>query len=49
VDANQQFGVWVSESFLREEGVSKEVAEERSGRILAMMKSVSNAITLPQY
>ena len=49
VDANQQFGVWVSESFLVEEEVSKEIAEERSGRILAMMKSVSNAISLPEY
>lgn len=49
VEANQQFGVWVSESFLVEDEVSKEVAEERSNKILAMIKSVSNAITLPQY
>ncbi|AUH73041.1 tetracycline destructase [Legionella sainthelensi] len=49
VDANQKFGVWVSQSFLVEEEVSKEIAEERSNRILAMIKSVSNAITLPQY
>src|SRR3990167_956404 len=49
VDANQQFGAWVSKSFLVEDEVSKEIAEERSNRILAMIKSVSNAITLPQY
>ena len=49
VDANQKFGAWVSESFFVEDEVSKEIAEERSNRILAMMKSVSNAITLPQY
>lgn len=49
VEANQKFGVWVSESFLVENEVSKEIAEERSNKILAMIKSVSNAITLPQY
>lgn len=49
VDVNQKFGVWVSESFLVEDEVSKEIAEERSTKILAMIKSVSNAITLPQY
>lgn len=49
VEANQKFGVWVSESFLVEDEVSKEIAEERSNKILAMIKSVSNAITLPQY
>lgn len=49
VDANQQFGVWVSKSFLVEDEVSKEIAEERSSRILAMIKSVSNEIILPQY
>ena len=49
VDVNQKFGVWVSESFLVEDAVSKEIAEERSNKILAMIKSVSNAIVLPQY
>lgn len=49
VDANHEFGVWVSKSFLVEDEVSKEIAEERSNRILAMLKSVSNAITLPRY
>lgn len=49
VNANQKFGVWVSESFLVENEVSREIAEERSNKILAMIKLVSNAITLPQY
>lgn len=49
VDTNQQFGAWVSEFFLVEDEVSKEIAEERSDKILAMIKSISNAITLPKY
>lgn len=49
VETNQKFGVWVSESFLVENEVSKEIAEERSTKILAMIKSISNAITLPRY
>jgi 2-polyprenyl-6-methoxyphenol hydroxylase-like FAD-dependent oxidoreductase len=49
VDANQQFGVWVSESFLTPEKASKEVAEERSNKILQIIKVVSNSITLPEY
>ncbi|MCE3044266.1 tetracycline destructase [Legionella sp. 16cNR16C] len=49
VDANQEFGVWVSKSFLVDDEVSKEIAEERSNKVLGMIKSVSNAISLPQY
>lgn len=49
VDANQEFGVWVSKSFLVDDEVSREIAEERSNKILAMIKSVTNAITLPLY
>ena len=49
VEANQQFGAWVSESFLVANAVSKELAAERSTKILALIKSVSNGITLPQY
>jgi 2-polyprenyl-6-methoxyphenol hydroxylase-like FAD-dependent oxidoreductase len=48
-DANQAFGVWVSESFLQEKEVSKEIAEERLSRILTKIKSISNAISLPRY
>jgi hypothetical protein len=49
VEASQKIGAWASESFFIEDGVSKEIAEERSNKILAMLKSAANAITLPQY
>lgn len=49
VDANQQFGAWVSESLLVDDVVSKEIAEERSNKILAMIKTISNGIKLPKY
>jgi len=49
VETNQNFGAWVSESFLVPDEVSKEVAEERSSRIFKEIKIVSNAITLPDY
>ncbi len=46
---NQQFGVWASKSIFVEEGVSKEIAEERTEKILTKLKKVSNSITLPKY
>ncbi|MBS0585185.1 MAG: tetracycline destructase [Verrucomicrobia bacterium] len=49
VEANQKLGVWVSESFLVPDEVSKEVAEERSNKILQEVKIVSNMISLPEY
>ena len=50
VEANQQLGVWASESFLvSDEVVSKEVAEERSNEIMQKVQIISNAITLPEY
>ncbi len=49
VETNQEFGVWVSKSFLVEDEISKKIAEERSMKVLTMIKSISNAITLPQY
>lgn len=49
VEANQEFGAWVSESFLVADTISKELAEERSNKILSMIKSVSNGIVLPRY
>jgi len=49
VEANQQLGAWVSESFLVPDEVSKEVAEERSNKILLKVKTVSNMISLPDY
>ncbi len=49
VEANQKFGVWVSQSYLVSDSVSKEFAEERLGNILKMIKTVSNSIALPVY
>jgi 2-polyprenyl-6-methoxyphenol hydroxylase-like FAD-dependent oxidoreductase len=49
VEANQQFGAWVSESFLVPDEVSEEVAEERSNSILQKVQTISNAISLPEY
>lgn len=49
VEANQEFGAWVSQSYLTGESVSKEFAEERSHFILEKIKSVSNGIQLPNY
>jgi len=50
IEANQQLGVWASESFLvPDEVVSKEIAEERSNEILQKVQIISNAITLPEY
>lgn len=49
VEANQKLGVWVSESFLVSDEISKEVAEERSNKILQEVKIVSNMIPLPEY
>lgn len=49
IKANQDFGLWVSESFLANAEVSQEVAKKRSDNILKKMKSVANAISLPDY
>lgn len=49
VEANQNFGAWVSETFLVSDEVTEEVAEKRLGKILQKILIVSNAITLPDY
>nr|WP_099982810.1 tetracycline destructase Tet(53) [uncultured bacterium]AKQ05897.1 tetracycline destructase Tet(53) [uncultured bacterium] len=49
VEACHKLGVLVSESFLVPDEVSKEVAEERSNKILQEVKIVSNMISLPEY
>ncbi len=49
VEANQAFGAWVSESFLPETEISQTLATDRSTKILTMIKTISNAITLPRY
>lgn len=49
VDANQAFGAWVSESFLKEGDMTPETTEQRNMAILIRMKDVANAIVLPTY
>lgn len=49
VETNQNFGAWVSETFLVPDEVSKEVAAERSDKILQVMDKISNGIVLPEY
>jgi 2-polyprenyl-6-methoxyphenol hydroxylase-like FAD-dependent oxidoreductase len=49
VEVNQQFGAWVSESYLLADVSSKEVSEERSAKVMKMIKEVSNSILLPDY
>ncbi|MBB64708.1 MAG: FAD-binding protein [Waddliaceae bacterium] len=49
VDANQSFGLWVSEIYLSEEELSGEAAAERSRMILERIKEVANAIVLKSY
>lgn len=49
VEANQKLGILANESFLVQDEVSKEVAEERSSRIMEEVKIASNMISLPDY
>lgn len=49
VEANQKLGLWVSESFLIQDDVSKEIAEERLNKIMEEVKIASNMISLPDY
>lgn len=49
VEVNQKFGAWASDSFLVSEDITKEVAEERTNKILEMINEVANGIRLPDY
>ncbi len=49
VDANQDLGAWVGESYLPEGEVSKEIIEQRSSVIMEKIKVAANAISLPDY
>lgn len=49
VEANQKLGVLVNESYLVQNEVSKEIAEERSNKIMEEVKIVSNMISLLDY
>ena len=49
VDATQDLGVWVGESFLAEDEVSTDIIEQRSSVITEKIKAAANAISLPDY
>lgn len=49
VDASQDLGAWVQESYLPEGEASKEIIEQRSSVIIEKIKAVSNALSLPDY
>jgi 2-polyprenyl-6-methoxyphenol hydroxylase-like FAD-dependent oxidoreductase len=49
VEANQEFGAWVSETFLLTSDVSKEIAEKRAEQVLKKLQTASHAIVLPLY
>jgi 2-polyprenyl-6-methoxyphenol hydroxylase-like FAD-dependent oxidoreductase len=49
VDATQDLGVWVGESFLAEGEVSQEIIEQRSSVITEKIKMAANVISLPDY
>ncbi|MCI5052142.1 MAG: FAD-dependent monooxygenase [Simkaniaceae bacterium] len=49
VDASQDLGVWVGESYLPEGEISKERVEERSNLIREKIKVLSSGISLPNY
>ena len=49
VEANQKLGILAIQSFLVQNEVSKEVAEERSNNIMKEIEIASNMISLPDY
>ena len=49
IEANQKLGILANESFLVQDDVSKEVAEERSNMIMEEVKIASNMISLLDY
>lgn len=48
VEANQELGAWINETFLLE-GVSKEAVEARTDNILKKISAISNVIKLPEH
>lgn len=49
VDANQELGAWINETFLLEGAVSKETVEARTENIINKISAISKLITLPEY
>lgn len=49
VAVNQDFSTWVSQSFLVDSEMSKEIAADRTEDIMQRIGKISTAITLPDY
>jgi 2-polyprenyl-6-methoxyphenol hydroxylase-like FAD-dependent oxidoreductase len=49
VEANQELGNWANETFLLPDNVSKDIIEKRSDTAWEKLKTISNAIKLPDY
>lgn len=49
VEANQDLGTWVNETYLLENTISKEAVEARTDNIIQKINAISNAIKLPEY
>ena len=49
VEANQELGAWINETFLLEGAVSKEAVEARTDNIIKKISTISNVIKLPEY
>ena len=49
VEANQELGAWINETFLLEGAVSKEAVEARTDNIIKKISAISNVIKLPEY
>lgn len=49
VEANQELGAWINETFLLEGAVSKEAIEARTDNIIMKISAISNVIKLPDY
>jgi len=49
VEANQELGSWINETFLLEGDVSKEAVEARTNNILTKISIISKTIKLPEY
>lgn len=49
VEANQDLGAWVNETYLLGDAVSKEAVNTRTGNIIEKISTILNLIKLPEY
>ena len=49
VQENQEIGLYVSETYLLEGDIEKEVIDKRNSKILDKLSQAANAIELPDY